>query len=240
MPRIPLIEDLTRKPVPGGSRLLVEYDPASQWYNASLTIAAGWLQTGGRVAYNVASQPAGNVRIQLERLGLRAEELEEKAKLLIYDWYSATLGQRSVEKFNEDSLKVADMSIGWMKEAKELAQSAPSPGELTIVDDISSLDRFNEEKVWVEFILTRIIARNPVRRDPRISTIGLVRGLHSERVYKRLEAAFDGVIDFRLDDLGDEPKNLLRVRSIRNVGFDGRWHPLKTTDNFEVALEAVS
>ena len=42
--RIPLIDDLAKEPVPPGSQLLVEYDPASSWYNAALAIAVGWLR----------------------------------------------------------------------------------------------------------------------------------------------------------------------------------------------------
>ena len=237
MPKIPLIEDLTKSSVPPGSRLLVEYDPASEWLNASLSIAAGWLRSGGRVSYNAASQPPMSVRSQLKRLGIDTRKLEEDERLRIYDWYTATLGQKSVEELKEDSLKVADMSIGWMKEAKELAQSAPNPGGLTLIDDVSSLDRFNEEKTWVEFVLTRVIALNPVRPDPRTTIIGVIKGLHSERVYKRLEAAIDGVIDFKLDDTEEETRNFMRIRSIRNVGFDSRWQPLRVQENSEVIID---
>jgi hypothetical protein len=50
------------------------------------------------------------------------------------------------------------------------------------------------------------------------------------------EAAYDGIIDFKLDESVDPPKNLIRLRSIRNTGFDGRWHALKIGENFEVTL----
>lgn len=238
LPRIPLIEDLTRGPVPSGSRFLVEYDPTSEWYNASLTITAGWLRSGGRLAYNVASQPPSNIRLQLSRLRLNAQKLEEDEKLHIYDWYSATLGQKSAEKLKEDSLKVADLSVAFLKETKKSTEPiSRSPGGLMIVDDVSSLDRFNEERPWVEFVLTRLIARDPVRPSPQVALIGVIAGLHSERVYKRLEAAFDGIVDLKLDESGEETRNLMRVRSVRNVPFDSRWHPLSVDDKFEVTLK---
>lgn len=77
VPRVPLIEDLTSGPVPAGSQLLVEYDPASQWYNASLTIMAGWLKTGGTGTYHTYAQPPDDVRSQLRRLGVDSNTPEK-------------------------------------------------------------------------------------------------------------------------------------------------------------------
>jgi len=239
LPRIPLIEDLTKGLVPSGTRFLVEYDSASEWYNASITIAAGWLRSGGRVAYNVTSQPPRNIRLQLQRLGIDSRKLEEDNNLHIYDWYSATLGQKSAEKLKEDSLRVADLSVAFLKEAKEVTEPiSQSASGMMIVDDASTLDRFNDEKAWVEFVLNRLIARDPVRPNPHIVLIGLIKGLHSERVYKRLEAAFDSVIDLKLDDSGEETRNMIRLRNMRNAGFDSRWHSLRVDENFEAVIES--
>jgi len=65
----------------------------------------------------------------------------------------------------------------------------------------------------------------------------LIRGFHSEWAYRALEAAVDGIIDFKLDETRDEIANLMGVRSMRNVGFDSRWHRLKFNENFEVSLD---
>jgi len=48
--------------------LIVEYDSKSQWYAASLTIAAGWLKTGGKVIYNNSAQPPDAIRLLLNQL----------------------------------------------------------------------------------------------------------------------------------------------------------------------------
>jgi len=106
VPRIPLIEDLTTGPVPLGSNLLVEFDPASQWFNASITIAAGWLRGGGTVAYNATLRPPTVIRSQFNMLGLKPEPLEKEGRLEVWDWYTATLGQRSGENLTVDSLKI--------------------------------------------------------------------------------------------------------------------------------------
>jgi len=57
------------------------------------------------------------------------------------------------------------------------------------------------------------------------------------RAYEQLEAAVDGIIDFKLDEASDPAQNLIRIRSLRKVGFDGRWHRLKLTENLELTIE---
>ena len=66
--------------------------------------------------------------------------------------------------------------------------------------------------------------------------IGLVRGLHSDWAFKQLELAAEGVIDFKLDESADPATNLIRIRSMRDVNFDGRWRQLRIGKNFEVTL----
>jgi KaiC/GvpD/RAD55 family RecA-like ATPase len=232
LPRIPLIEDLASGPIPSGSNILVEFDPASQWYNAALTITVGWLKTGGSVSYITHSQSPDDVRTQLRSLGLRVEEFEQKDRFWITDLYTASLGRKSKEKFAPDSLKVADMSL-WI--AKEVMADSPAPEFLVISDNGSVLDRFNEEKNWVELYLTRPIPMGKSRQLTQL--MGFMSGVHSSWAYKQLEAAVDGIVDFKLDEGSDPVQNLIRIRSLRKVGFDGRWHRLKVRENMEVAIE---
>ncbi len=235
MPQIPLFEELTAAPIPPGSNLLVLFDAASEWYNAALTISAGWLQTGGRVHYNTSVQSPGSVRSQLKRLGLIPEELEKEDKLRIYDWYSVTLGGKSKEERDPvTSLKVQDLSpqyATWMK-AGGLDEG---PNTLRIIDTGSTLSRYNDEKLYVEFILTRVFPRSPLWKATLVSP--WVRGLHSDWLYASLESGADGIIDFKLDATQDPACNLLRIRNMRNVRFDGKWHRLKVAENLAISLE---
>ena len=230
MPRLPLIEDLTKGAIPPGSVLLVEFDAASLWYNASLTIAAGWLTQGGNVAYNDWTQSPDDLRAKLSRLGLQVDALEKEGRLLIWDAHTATLGQKSKERMAPESLKVADLSL-FVKDA----MGPPEPSWLHISDNASTLARFNDDKSWTELVLTRFYPF--IKLGKMRSLSALTRGLHDEWVYRKLEAEADGVIDFKLDEAADPPKNLIRIRSLRDVGFDGRWHPLRINENFEITLE---
>jgi len=232
VPRLPLLEDLTKGPVQPGSNILVEYDPASQWYNASITMAAGWLRTGGSVAYNASAQSPDKVRSQLIAHGIQVGELEKSGKFSIIDFYTATLGQKSKEKNAVASLKVADMSIFV---AKNIMQGPQAPDLLRLTDDHSVLSRFNEEKMWVEYLLTRSVPS--VSMTSQIGVRAVMKNVHSDWVYKKLEGAHDGILEFNLEEVGNTSKDVLRIKTMRNAIFDRQWHELKISDNFEVTLQ---
>ena len=234
MPRVPLLEDLTNAPVPAGSSILVEYDPSSLWYDASVSIAAGWLRTGGKIWYNVAVQRPDDIRSQLMRHALNVEELEKDEKLQIVDHYSVSLGQRSKERSAPVSMKVADQSIEFMK--NEAQMHGEMPEVLGVRDDLSILDRFNQERSWVEFLLTRYI---PIIKRLKVTAIrGLISGIHSDWAYRQLEAANDGIVDFKLEEEGSKgSRNLIRIRRMRNIDYDREWHPLLVGEKLEITLE---
>jgi len=230
--RIPLIEDLMMDPVPAGSVLMVEFDPTSLWYAASVTIAAGWLKTGGIVTYSVNGQTPDSIRAQFRRLGFDVETLEKDERLVIFDGYTIILGRRSKEKYAAQSLKAGDLSITY---SREVMQAGPVPELLTIVDTVSSLARFNDDRAWVEFLLTRGIPSAALTKSTTIA--GIIQGLHPDSIYKQLETAVDGVIDMKLDDSSNPPKNLIRIRSMRNLRFDGRWREIAYGKNLDITLK---
>jgi KaiC/GvpD/RAD55 family RecA-like ATPase len=230
--KIPLIGELTTASLPEGSMLLVEFDPASQWYNASLTIVAAWLEGGGGVSYSVASQSPDTVRLKLKRLGLDVEGFEKDDKLRIWDWYTATLGQKSKEKFSMSSLRVSDLSIYY---SQQQIRGPPIPNRLDLIDDGSVIPRFNDEKSWVEFLLTRVYPMAKSRKSTIITSV--IKGVHSDWAYKRLEAAADGIIDFKLEETGEETRDLIRIKSMKDSGFDRKWHLLTLGDTLRVRLE---
>ena len=58
--------------------------------------------------------------------------------LKIWDGYTATLGQKSTEKYSYASVKVHDLSIGFL-------DRAPRDADIRVVDDWSTYARFNED-----------------------------------------------------------------------------------------------
>lgn len=187
------------------------------------------MKSGGIIDYSATVQPPSNIRSKLKRLGLDAETLEREGKLELWDYYTLTLGKKSSEKLATNSLKVADFSIEFIK--TEIGDPS-RPARLGIRDGMSTLARFDDEKTWVEFELTRPIQLAGLHKSVGIR--GVVRGLHSDWAYRRLEDAYDGIIDFKLDETSDPPRNL--IRSMRDDGFDGRWHQLKMAENLEISF----
>jgi KaiC/GvpD/RAD55 family RecA-like ATPase len=106
---------------------------------------------------------------------------------------------------------------------------SPSPEFLVIADNASVIDRFNDEKNWVELYLTRPIPMGKSRQLTQI--IAFMNGIHSNWAYKQLEAAVDGIVDFKLDESSDPAQNLMRIRVLRKIGFDGRWHRLQIAES---------
>jgi len=64
-----------------------------------------------------------------------------------------------------------------------------------------------------------------------------MKGVHGETVYSRLEPGSDGIVNLKVEELEGEVKNLVLIRTMRNVGFDSRWPALNIGENFEVTLE---
>lgn len=134
-------------------------------------------------------------------------------------------------------MKIADLSISYAKIIirREGEYAGPLPGLLVIEENFSVLDRFNEERNWVEFYLTRRLPTAPLQKT--IALRALAKGIHSERVYKTLEAAMDGIIDFKIEEVAGERRSFIGIRSMVNVDFDSRWYPLKVGEDLEVSLE---
>lgn len=231
MPKIPLIEDLTEKPIPSGSNILVEFDATSQWYNASISMGAGWIKSRGILAYNVTAQSPGRVRERFRDIHLNPEPLESAGTLRIFDWYTATLGHKSEERLAQNSLRIADLSIQFSK--GELP-GPPIPDVLGITDNASVLARFNDEKAWVEFALTRAIPSSHTRQSTSID--GILNGVHSDWASRQMEAAYDGVVDFKLEEDSKRTRDIMRIRSLRDLTHDRNWHELRISKNLAVSI----
>lgn len=110
-----------------------------------------------------------------------------------------------------------------------------SPNHMFIRENFSALFRFNDEKSSLEYLLTRALPAATITKATSVH--GVTTGVHSDWTYKQLEAAVEGVLDLKVEEIEGEIRNMIRVRKMLNAPFDSRWHPLKVGKNFEVTLE---
>ena len=248
---IPLLAGLIPDGVKPGTLFLVEFDPDSQWLAVAATIAAGYLRAGGRVSYVALLRPPETVRENLVALGVDISAAAEEGRFVVDDYYSATLtggrldggGSSLFERIEGGmrarSLKVADLSVEYLKdtkrgfEASDVFESWP-PGALTIAESQSQVLRFNEEKPYLEWTISRMHPN--LRRVKRVFFNGVVRDIHTESLYKRLESDFDGVIELRVMERDQEWKNLFCIRSLKGQPHDARWHEIQIKQNGEATL----
>lgn len=238
--------------IPNGIRpptiFAVKYDPESQWLTLSTTIAAGYLLKGFHVLYATGARPREVVRTDLERLGVDVPTTEEAGLLRIDDWYSASLRQdvksdhRPILVYKTysafPSLKISDLSIAFQQFMKGGGSGEPEDhwpaASLLIWDSLSPMLRFNDEKVFLEWVESRFYPFE--RASKRIELLGYAFGVHGESFYRRIEDASDGVVEIRVLERGDELKNVLRVRSLKGQPHDNRWHEIEIKPNGEAIL----
>jgi KaiC/GvpD/RAD55 family RecA-like ATPase len=250
---IPILTGLIPDGVKPGTLFIVEFDPASQWLAVAATIAAAYLRNGGRVSYGAILRPPETVKENLLALGVDVSTVSKEGRFWLIDRYSATLTGGRLEGGDPSggpfepiqggarfrSLKVADSSVQWLKELKQGHESWDviefwPPGALAVGESMSQMLRFNDEKPYLEFLISRGIPNE--RKAKRINLTGVLRGVHTESFYNQVENAYDGVIDLRVMERDEEAKNLLRIRSLKGQPHDARWHEIQIKRNGEATL----
>jgi KaiC/GvpD/RAD55 family RecA-like ATPase len=231
--------------------LLVEFDPESQWFSIATTLAANTFRDDRYVGYLAMARSVDEVKQSLFDIGIDVNQTKALERLVVEDWYSATRSggrlestgaevfERTRDGLRVRSLRIADLSVDWLKTSKsgprvyDIVDFWPA-GSLVIVESFSSILRFNEEKPFMEWLESRV---NPEeRRRKSITLQGVVRGIHSDWLYKRMESACDGVVDVRVMERADETKTFLRVRSLKGRPHDARWHEIEVKSNGEAAF----
>ena len=248
---IPILTELIPDGVKPETLFVVEFDPASQWLAVARTITAGYLRAGGHVSYTAMLGSPETVRERLLALGVDVSAAIREGRLSVDDFYSATLsggrldgGEPSIIERIEGgyrirSLKVADLSVEWLRDMRHGSESMADfenwpPGALTISESWSQMLRFNEEKPFLEWMISR--EHPTARRAKRVDFAGFVRGVHTESFYNQVETAYDGVIDLRVMERGEGWKNFLSIRSLKGQPHDARWHEIQVKRNGEAAL----
>ncbi len=220
--QIPILADLIPAGVPYRTAFVIEYDPDSSYYQILESTVHDLLSAGQVVSFFDYTRFPDQVRQDLRALGSDIDTLEAQGKFRLYDGYSATLGVKSKEKLAFESLKVADISLYFLKMTKD---ENPIRNDVGFSDSGTIGLRYNDEKAFLDWYATRVIPR--VKLHDRISFSAFVSGVHSTPFYKSIEDMCDGVIDVKFDDSMETPRTKLRVRAFKVGQFNGSWRYVK-------------
>jgi len=170
---IPILTGLIPDGVKPETVFLVEFDPESQWLAVATTMTAGYLREGGHASYLAQVRPPETIRENMLALGVDISTASKEGRFTVDDYYSATLtggrldggeGPSIFERIDGGvrlrSLKVADLSVELLKDMRQGPESGGvwedwPPGALTVAESMSQMLRFNEEKPFLEWAISR-------------------------------------------------------------------------------------
>lgn len=246
-----IIDELVPGGIKYGADYLVEFEPDSLWYEASLTLSADPLRRGIRTEYHSYIHPPDEDRKALSKLGLNVQDLEKKDDLRILDTYDVMTGLADPEtpegmkakgRVPYEIHKSFDIDH-WSNRVVNIIREGVASDEkdwLHVDDNTSVLNHHTEEKkvldTWIDTWRTRIIPYAKLRELAMFHS--LMTGTASESFYKQFEALCDGIIDFRSGDEAGKIEHYARVRTIRGMSCDTRWRRLKLLDNGAVTVES--
>jgi len=238
---VPLLSEMVPGGFAYGRNYLVEFDPHSLWYEASLTITSQSLKRGIRTDYHTFTHIPSEIRDALTRLGSNVKKLEDDGTLRIIDSFTATTLLKREETAKSTLVQTMERSLSlkdWERNDAELLKEAAPEDEkkrLHIDDDTSIVVSYNDEKSFIDHWRTNAV---PSARIFEWSMLhSTVTGAHSENFYRQFESLCDGIVDFRSREENETIEQYARIRMMRGKTQDSRWRRLRLLDNGQVAFD---
>jgi class 3 adenylate cyclase len=236
---VPLLEAL----VPGGFRLggnyLVEFEPSSPWYEASVTIAARSVQSGLKTEYHSFHQNIVDVKAALEDLGLAVDREIERGMLKLIDSYTPATPRakgRPLGRVGFLASSTPDVGRWGRTIKKQIAHGFEERDRkwLHIDDNTSLLLQFTDEESMLNGWRTVFI---PWGRARELITVnGFVKGIASEAFYRKNEALYDGVFDMVTNEKEGRLEHFIRARRVQGESIDSQWKPVRLRPRGEVVI----
>ena len=231
--RPPLLAGLPPEVFRPGTVVLVEFDPHSLWYEASISVAARALIAGIKTDYHTFQHVPDDIARDLRRQGIDTEVLTGKDRFRLLDSYSVQTGVASPSHhppydFASRSLRMAE----WKKGALGVLNEGKERQLVHIDENDSPLTRYNSEKDTLDFFQT--LTFEAARKREFTFVYAILRGIHSKGFYRQFEYLADAILDFRSREVEGRMEQLVRVRSLRGATCDSRWRLLSVTPKGEV------
>jgi class 3 adenylate cyclase len=236
---VPFFEELVPEGMRIGGNYLVEFEPSSPWYEASVTIAARCVQNGLKTEYHSFHRSIADVKEALENLGLSVDRETERGMLRLIDSYNPESGQGTRRKLGgADFLASRTPDVArWGRTIKKQIASGFAERErrwVHIDDNTSLLLQSTDEESMLNGWRTVFI---PWGRARELITInGFVKGVASEAFYRKNEALYDGVFDLVTNEKEGRLEHFIRARRVPGESIDSRWKPLRLHSRGEVVV----
>jgi KaiC/GvpD/RAD55 family RecA-like ATPase len=237
---LPIFERLLPDGVEFGTNLLVEFEPDSAWYEASLTIAAQALRSGHKALYHTFQHLPADVEHDLRKFGLDLTKLQGEGVFQILDSLAVQTGGLNPvgqEDPIAKSLKIPDLSISAAESIRKGREEGVPEDEkwwVHVDDNTAIITRYNPENNVLDFWRTRYFPN--ARLTKEITIYSVLKRMVSESFLSQLESITDGIIDFKCEDKEGEVTQFFRVRRMRGRKFDSRWQRLNLSETGEVTV----
>ena len=243
---LPILKHMVPGGLHYGGHYMVEYDPDSPWYEASLTIAAEALNQGVRTEYHVFTHPPDHIRQDLARLGLDTKRLEQEDTLRILDTYDVmtglaapeqpeAMGRKGRQPFETHNFDL----VHWSSKVETMLKQGVAEEEkkwLHLDDNTSILNHYSDEKVILDTWRTRFLPYARVRELAMIHSF--VTGIASDTFYRNFEAMCDGIFDLRSQEEAGSFQHYARARTMRGTAINTRWWRLELGSNGQVHVDS--
>ena len=236
---VPLLEAAVPEGLRYEGNYLVEFEPDSVWYEASITIAARSVQRGQKTEYHSFHRDINDVKEALEALGLSVDKEVKKGMLRLIDSYTpATKDVKGRLREKTDFLaNIAPNIRDWSKVIKKQTVDGFEDRErkwLHIDDNTSLLLQTNDEETMLNGWRTVFI---PWGRARRLITInGFVKGVASDTFYRKNESLYDGVFELAAEEKEGRLIHRMRAKIFHGGSFDSSWKALHLLPRGEVVV----
>ncbi len=238
--RLSLLEGILPDGLSFGANYLVEFEPQSMWYEASLTLAADAMKHGIKTDFHTFTHLPSDIREALRRQVPELDKFEANDIFRIWDNFAIQTGLGAPEKVGRanpkdkpdlHSLKIADWDRGTFESIKAEVDEVDR-SRLHIDDNTSIMLQYNDEKGFLEHFRTLTVSY--VRRFGIAALHSVVTGLYSDSFYRQFESFCDGIIDFRSVEEGGSLNHYMRIRVMRGRKHDSSWRRVRLLESGEV------
>lgn len=181
------------------------------------------LMMGEPSIYVTTNETPEEIGTSMKTFGLDIEPYKKKETTCIVDGCSWKLGRGTSSEYAVDSQHdyLTSISIKIKKAKKDLKNVR------LIFDSVSELTALSNKAAVLNFLQV-LTAR--IRLDGGKAIFTVASGAHDEHFINLLRLNFDGILEMKVDDSGQDIKRLLRIFSLKGAEHKTTWTPFEITD----------